>query len=214
MEVFMNNTVTDGLLTVCRISDAPRYLPKINRSDADADFYNDVSRNSSNIHAICYDREVIGLSCIIDDPDAYVYVYIFPQYRGKGYGSSRHGDDMALERTRKRVHAAIAIVMLCVIVIFNAFSSSGVITLIFTMASYTYGPLLGLFAFGILTRRSVRGAAIPFIAIVAPAACYMLSTHSTEWLGGYQFSYELIILNGALTMLGLWIFSRKESHHA
>ena len=128
--------------------------------------------------------------------------------------SSRHGDDMALERTRKRVHAAIAIVMLCVIVVFNAFSSSGVITLIFTMASYTYGPLLGLFAFGILTCRSVRGAAIPFIAIVAPAACYMLSTHSTEWLGGYQFSYELIILNGALTMLGLWIFSRKESHHA
>ena len=123
--------------------------------------------------------------------------------------SARHGNEMALERTRKRVHAAIALVMLGVIVVFNTFSSSGVITLIFTMASYTYGPLLGLFTFGILTRRNVRGTAIPFIAVAAPTVCYVLSTHSTEWLGGYQFSYELIILNGALTMLGLWIFSRK-----
>ena len=125
--------------------------------------------------------------------------------------TSRNSDDVALERTRKRVHAAIALVMMSVIVVFNTFSSSGVITLIFTMASYTYGPLLGLFAFGILSRRSVRGAAIPFIAIAAPAICYTLSTHSAEWLGGYQFSYELIILNGALTMLGLWLFSRKSS---
>lgn len=125
--------------------------------------------------------------------------------------SARNSDDVALERTRKRVHAAIALVMMSVIVVFNTFSSSGVITLIFTMASYTYGPLLGLFAFGLLSRRSVRGAAIPFIAIAAPAMCYTLSTHSEEWFGGYQFSYELIILNGALTMLGLWLFSRKSS---
>lgn len=123
--------------------------------------------------------------------------------------SARHDDDMALERTRKRVHAAIALIMMSVIVVFNTFSSSGVITLIFTMASYTYGPLLGLFAFGLLSRRSVRSSVIPAVAIAAPAICYTLSTHSAEWLGGYQFSYELIILNGALTMLGLWLFSRS-----
>lgn len=119
-------------------------------------------------------------------------------------------DDARLERTRKRVHGSVALAMMMVIVVFNHFSSSGVITLIFTMASYTYGPLLGLFAFGILTRRSVRSAAIPFIAIASPAVCYVVSTNSAAWLGGYQFSYELIILNGALTMLGLWVCSRKR----
>ncbi len=118
-------------------------------------------------------------------------------------------DDARLERTRKRVHGSVALAMMMVILIFNHYSSSGVITLIFTMASYTYGPLLGLFAFGILTRRSVRSAAIPFIAIASPALCYVVSTNSAVWLGGYQFSYELIILNGALTMLGLWTCSRK-----
>jgi Na+/proline symporter len=128
--------------------------------------------------------------------------------------TSRNSDDVALARTRKRVHAAIALVMMSVIVVFNTFSSSGVITLIFTMASYTYGPLLGLFTFGILSRRSVRSSVIPVVAIAAPAMCYILSTHSAEWLGGYQFSYELIILNGALTMLGLWLFSRNEKGQA
>jgi Na+/proline symporter len=128
--------------------------------------------------------------------------------------TSRNSDDVALERTRKRVHAAIALVMMSVIVVFNTFSSSGVITLIFTMASYTYGPLLGLFTFGILSRRSVRSSVIPVVAIAAPTMCYILSTHSAEWLGGYQFSYELIILNGALTMLGLWLFSRNEKGQA
>jgi Na+/proline symporter len=128
--------------------------------------------------------------------------------------TSRNSDDVALARTRKRVHAAIALVMMSVIVVFNTFSSSGVITLIFTMASYTYGPLLGLFTFGILSRRSVRSSVIPVVAIAAPTMCYILSTHSAEWLGGYQFSYELIILNGALTMLGLWLFSRNEKGQA
>ena len=124
--------------------------------------------------------------------------------------SSRGGDDAHLERTRKRVHGSVALAMMMVILVFNHCSSSGVITLIFTIASYTYGPLLGLFAFGILTRRSVRSAAIPFIAIASPAICYVVSTNSAAWLGGYQFSYELIILNGALTMLGLWACSYRK----
>ena len=122
---------------------------------------------------------------------------------------NRDGDDGALERRRKRVHGAIALVMMVVITLFDAFSSSGVITLIFTMASYTYGPLLGLFAFGILTRRSVRAAAIPVVAVVSPIICYLVSANSAVWFGGYVFSYELIILNGAITMLGLVLFSRS-----
>lgn len=124
--------------------------------------------------------------------------------------SSREESEVGLERTRKRVHSSVALAMMMVIWVFNHYSSSGVITLIFTMASYTYGPLLGLFAFGILTRRSVRSAAIPFIALASPAICYVVSTNSAAWFGGYQFSYELIILNGALTMLGLWACSYKN----
>ena len=124
--------------------------------------------------------------------------------------SSREESEACLERTRKRVHGSVALAMMMVIWVFNHYSSSGVITLIFTMASYTYGPLLGLFAFGILTRRSVRSAAIPFIALASPAICYVVSTNSAAWFGGYQFSYELIILNGALTMLGLWACSYRK----
>lgn len=124
--------------------------------------------------------------------------------------SSRDESEAGLERTRKRVHGSVALAMMMVIWVFNHYSSSGVITLIFTMASYTYGPLLGLFAFGILTRRSVRSAAIPFIALASPAICYVVSNNSAAWLGGYQFSYELIILNGALTMLGLWACSYRK----
>lgn len=124
--------------------------------------------------------------------------------------SSREESEAGLERTRKRVHGSVALAMMMVIWVFNHYSSSGVITLIFTMASYTYGPLLGLFAFGILTRRSVRSAAIPFIALASPAICYVVSTNSAAWFGGYQFSYELIILNGALTMLGLRACSYRK----
>lgn len=124
--------------------------------------------------------------------------------------SSREESEAGLERTRKRVHGSVALAMMMVIWVFNHYSSSGVITLIFTIASYTYGPLLGLFAFGILTRRSVRSAAIPFIALASPAICYVVSTNSAAWFGGYQFSYELIILNGALTMLGLWACSYRK----
>ena len=124
--------------------------------------------------------------------------------------SSREESEACLERTRKRVHGSVALAMMMVIWVFNHYSSSGVITLIFTIASYTYGPLLGLFAFGILTRRSVRSAAIPVIAIASPVICYIISTNSAAWLSGYQFSYELIILNGALTMLGLWACSYRK----
>ena len=126
---------------------------------------------------------------------------------------NRDGDEGALERRRKRVHGAIALVMMAVITLFDAFSSSGVITLIFTMASYTYGPLLGMFLFGLFTRRSIKERAVPFIAILSPLVCYLVSTHSAEWLGGYTFSYEIIILNAALTMLGLLLFSKRGAEN-
>ena len=103
--------------------------------------------------------------------------------------------------------------MCLIIILFEQWSSSGVITLIFTMASYTYGPLLGLFAFGLLTRRKVHERAVPIIAIAAPALCFIVSRNSASWLGGYTFSYEIIILNALLTMLGLWLASYRDAGH-
>ena len=72
-------------------------------------------------------------------------------------------------------------------------------------ADYTYGPLLGLFFFGILTRRRVRDRWVPLICILSPVLCYILSTHSEAWLGGYRIGFELLLINAALTWLGLWL---------
>nr|MCR4859205.1 sodium:solute symporter [Bacteroidales bacterium] len=114
-------------------------------------------------------------------------------------------DEAGLLRTRRLVHAGAAIVMGLVILAFGAIRDGSVINAIYTVAGYTYGPLLGLFFFGILTRRQVRDRWVPFICLLAPVLCYILSTHSAEWLGGYRIGFELLLLNAALTWAGLWL---------
>lgn len=121
-----------------------------------------------------------------------------------------NGNTESVNRVRRYVHIAIALMMCGVIMAFGRWSSAGVITLIFTMASYTYGPLLGMFAFGLMSKRSVRGWAIPIIALASPAISYLISANATNWFAGYTFSYEILIVNAALSMLGLWAFSRNE----
>ena len=118
--------------------------------------------------------------------------------------------DRGDERKRKLSHTLIAVAITVIIVMFERFSSAGAITLIFTMASYTYGPLLGLFAFGILTRRMPRKWSIVAAAVLSPIVCYLLSTYSEAWFAGYRFSYELLIINAAITLLILFVFSRKK----
>ena len=88
---------------------------------------------------------------------------------------------------------------------FGAIRDGSVIDAIYTVAGYTYGPLLGLFFFGILTRRRVRDGWVPFICILSPVLCYILSAHSAEWFGGYKVGFELLLINAALTWLGLWL---------
>lgn len=115
-----------------------------------------------------------------------------------------------VEPLRRMSHSGIAVVMMVVIIIFGYTSAEGAITLIFTMASYTYGPLLGMFAFGMFSRRMVRGGAVPIIALAAPVASYVVAQNSVEWFGGYVFSYEVIILNAALTILGMFLASTSQ----
>jgi hypothetical protein len=85
-----------------------------------------------------------------------------------------------------------------------------VIDKLFTIAGYTYGPLLGLYSFGLFTKRIVSDKATPFIALFSPVACYLLSRYSVELFNGYKFGFELLLLNGMLTFTGLWIFSRSQ----
>jgi len=114
--------------------------------------------------------------------------------------------------TRHGVHIGFSLLMLLTIVLFNAVNNDAVVGAIFKVASYTYGPLLGLYAFGLFVgKRQVYDKLTPFICLISPAVCYFLSTESKTILGGYVFDNELIIVNGLITFIGLWIFSSKKS---
>lgn len=108
------------------------------------------------------------------------------------------------ERLRKRVHLGLAVVFVGFILGFRALNSTNLINAIYTIVSYTYGPLLGLFAYGLFTRQPVTDRLVPYIALASPLLCYgldMLAQH----LWQYKFGYELLMLNGAITFIGLWI---------
>ncbi|MBO7286063.1 MAG: sodium:solute symporter [Alistipes sp.] len=126
----------------------------------------------------------------------------------------KKGDSDEVVTTRKRVHIAIAIAMTLIIILFNRWSGAGAITLIFTMASYTYGPLLGLFSFGLFTRRKPRAWAIPTLSVLAPTLSYILANNSMQWLGGYQFSYEILVVNALIMFCGLLLTSERSTTQA
>ncbi|MGQ1890075.1 sodium:solute symporter [Thermophagus sp. OGC60D27] len=114
------------------------------------------------------------------------------------------------EKKRIRVHLTFSFIMFLVIVLFRIINDESVVNSVFTAAGYTYGPLLGLFTFGILTNRSTRDRFVPYISILSPVVCYIISSNSEAWLGGYRFGFELLLLNGLLVFLGLWVFSKKK----
>jgi solute:Na+ symporter, SSS family len=111
--------------------------------------------------------------------------------------------------TRKRVHIIISIVVLFVILLFRAINDQAVIEKLFTIAGYTYGPLLGLFAFGLFTKWEVKDKMVPLIALLSPIICYFLSISSEVMLNGYKFGFELLIVNGILTFTGLWLVRKS-----
>jgi hypothetical protein len=107
------------------------------------------------------------------------------------------------------VHIAFAVILLTVIVLFRAINDRAVIDKLFTVAGYTYGPLLGLFAFGLFTKYSVRDRWVPLIALLSPVICFFLSEYSVDIFNGYRFGFELLILNGFITFAGLLIMRKK-----
>ena len=129
----------------------------------------------------------------------------------KRYDATTVEGGAAIARYRRWVHIVVAFVMTAIIICFGRWSEGGAITLIFTMASYTYGPLLALFGFGLLSRRALRSWAIPCISIVAPILSYIVASHSKVWFGGYEFSYEVLILNASIAFVGLYLASYRSS---
>ena len=114
------------------------------------------------------------------------------------------------EKLRHRVHILMALAFTACILLFEAFHSTSLIDAIYVMCSYTYGPLLGLFAFGLVTHRSVNDRCVPYIAVASPMLCFALDSLTTHAFG-YRFGYELLMLNGLITFMGLY-FSGISRH--
>lgn len=114
------------------------------------------------------------------------------------------------EIVRKRIHIGVSIVLILVIVSFKyIIQDESVIAKLFVFAGYTYGPLLGLYSFGLFTKWLVRDKLVPVIAILSPILCYLISINSEAWFG-FEFGFFVLILNGALTFLGLVLIRRKH----
>ncbi|MBP3356729.1 MAG: sodium:solute symporter [Rikenellaceae bacterium] len=124
---------------------------------------------------------------------------------------AQHLPPQRLTRLRKRVHLAMTAVLALVIAAFELLNDSSVISAVYTLASYTYGPILGMFAFGILTRRKVRDGWVPAAALLSPLLCFVLQRNSQAWLGGYTFGYELLIINALFTFIGMWALSTRPA---
>ncbi|HEY8398194.1 MAG TPA: sodium:solute symporter [Flavihumibacter sp.] len=116
------------------------------------------------------------------------------------------------KRIRMTVHLSFTVVFMLCILIFKWIDNKSIIGVILDLAGYTYGPLLGLFSFGILTRRQFPDSfVVTLICLISPVISYLISRYSGDMLGGYQIGIELLLINGMITFLGLWAISRKPA---
>ncbi len=118
------------------------------------------------------------------------------------------------KRVKRWIHLSFALLFMILVFLFKWLDNKSIVDLIFDIAGYTYGPLLGLFSFGILTKRQFIHPKIAVISLVAPLLCYLLKTYASSLLGTYQIGNELLILNGTITFILLFIFSKKTHHVA
>lgn len=107
------------------------------------------------------------------------------------------------DTTRKRVHVMFSALLFVVILIFNAINNQSVITAVYRVAGYTYGPLLGLYAFGLYTKMQVKDKLVPWVCVISPVLCFIIDSNSEQWFNGFKFGFFILIVNGLLTFLGL-----------
>ena len=127
-----------------------------------------------------------------------------------GLKEKTHLSEKEKRRTRLTVHFSFAIVFLLCILVFYIIGNNSIIDVILDLAGYTYGPLLGLFSFGILTRRQLPDTlGVTLVCLISPVLSYFLARNAAAFLGGYQIGIELLLFNGLFTFIGLWLLSRR-----
>jgi Na+/proline symporter len=119
----------------------------------------------------------------------------------------KHKSEEQRGRQKFIVHVGFSLLFLLIIVIFKEINERSVIDAVLNIAGYTYGPLLGLFSFGVLTKRQVKDKLVPIVCVISPILSYLISLNSEKLLGGYKVSIEILIINGLITFAGLWLVS-------
>jgi Na+/proline symporter len=117
-------------------------------------------------------------------------------------------DRPGTKRTRSLVHLGFALMLFVVIVLFKSLNNDSVINSFIRISGYTFGPLLGLFMFGMFTKIQVQDRAVPFICVLSPALSYLIALIPPAWLWGYQFGFEILIVNALITVAGLLLFRK------
>lgn len=117
-------------------------------------------------------------------------------------------------RIKQKVHLSFALIFMVLVFVFKALDNKSIVDLIFDIAAFTYGPLLGLFSFGILTKRQLISPKTVYLTLLSPVICYGLKFYSAELFGTYQFGNELLIINGLITFILLFIVSKNPTHAA
>lgn len=128
-------------------------------------------------------------------------------------GMQRRNDitDEQKKKMRQRVHLSFAFVFLLFVMMFKWINDSSMIGLLLKVATFTYGPLLGLFTFGILTKRNVTDKQVPYVCIAAPIICFVLDRFQKEIFGSFELGLEMLIINGLITFAGLWLVSKPAA---
>jgi Na+/proline symporter len=120
--------------------------------------------------------------------------------------------EIVKQKQKFYVHIGMSIVFLIIIIIAKELNERSLIDTVLNMAGYTYGPLVGLYAFGLYTKRKLTDHLVPFICLISPVITYVIGTNSKEWFNGYQFSFEIIIVNALISYIGLWLISQKQEN--
>ncbi|MFC1733408.1 sodium:solute symporter [candidate division KSB1 bacterium] len=120
-------------------------------------------------------------------------------------------DEKQKKRIRNIVHFLFAGLLLIVVLVFKAINNHSVISMLFTAAGYTYGPLLGLYSFGLFTKRKIQDKWAPIVAVLSALCCYFINTNSEVLFDGFEFGFFILIVNGMLTFLGLFVISNTNS---
>ena len=113
------------------------------------------------------------------------------------------------EKQRRMLHIGVCVLFAIIVILFGYTQNRSIIDTIYTIVGYAYGPLLGMFAFGLFTRYQVRDKLVPLVAIASPIICYIINLISTNYYN-YQWGYELLLLNGTITFAGLFIIRNKQ----